>query len=476
MQFFCTRATAASGAQAECIAPLTGSGQRIHSRWLLALSLTIFAGHVCILSFGGASPSSSFLSNLIQVVLGVLVALAMLAAGRRSGRFGRRTWFLAAMGVGIYTVGQTVFTYTYTAGQPFSRQFYSLFYDPIFFFWIVPLVAAAVADPVEVAEGFDRGSILDFSLLVLLALALHFSVFADTTRWQGRPEEMFFWRLKARLLRDLVVLGCLWGRVFFSDSAQIRALFRRLGIFYAAHAVTNASFLYVIQATHSERPVVWIDLIWSVPRVLGVLLAVTWNWTEEISPLHPTSARWPRYLLERAPIVVPLLVLVVSSHMFSSTPVLAAGLMVAAFAIVSLRLRVAQSRQAHAVAGLQTSNSLLRSVIEGTSEAVYLKDANGTYLLMNPAGARLLGRTPEEIIGKTDRELFPSDEAEAVWKDDREAMTSGHAVTSETVLTCGGFARTYLNTKNPYRDSQGKVIGVLGISLDITERRNIEQH
>src|SRR5262245_22930098 len=302
MQFFCTRATAASGAQAECISSLAGSGQRIHSRWLVALSFTILAAHVCILSIGGASASTSLLSNLTQVVLGVLAALAMLAAGRRSGRFARRTWFLAAMGVGIYTVGQTVFTYTYTAGQPFSRQFYSLIYDPIFFFWIVPLVAAAVADPAEVAEGFDRGSILDFSLLVLLALALHFSVFADTTRWQGRPEEMFFWRLKARLLRDLVVLGCLWGRVFFSDSPQIRSLFRRLGIFYAAHALTNASFLYVIQATHSERPVVWIDLIWSVPRVLGVLLAVSWNWTGEITPLH-AAAKWPRYLLDRAPIV-----------------------------------------------------------------------------------------------------------------------------------------------------------------------------
>src|SRR5262249_8649286 len=152
-------------------------------------------------------------------------------------RFGRRTWFLAALSVAVYTVGQAVFTYTYTTGQPYSRQFAVLVYDPIFFFWIVPLVAAAVADPAEVAEGFDRGSILDFSLLVLLALALHFSIFADTSRWQGRPEEMFFWRLKGRFLRDLVVLGCLWGRVFFSESRQIRSLFRRLGIFYSAHAL-----------------------------------------------------------------------------------------------------------------------------------------------------------------------------------------------------------------------------------------------
>src|SRR5262249_56344112 len=128
------------------------------------------------------------------------------------------------------------------------------------------------------------------------------------------------------------------------------------------------------------------------------------------------------------------------------------------------------------VAGLKTSNNLVQWVIEGTSEAVYLKDANGYYLLMNAAGARLLERTPEEIVGKTDRELFSPEEAECVLKNDREVMDSGQPLTSEKRLTSLGVTRTYLTTKNPYRDAQGRVIGVLGISLDVTERRNIEQH
>jgi PAS domain S-box-containing protein len=469
------RATVSWGAPAQYVLVMPVSTNSFYRRFLLVLSLAGFATHVVILGLAPSHGSDTFFSNLIQAALGILAVLAMLEAGKRSGRFGRRTWFLAALALAVYTVGQVIFTYTYYVGQPFSRQFSALVYDPIFFFWIVPLVAAAVADSVEIAEGFDRGSILDFSLLVLLAVALHFSVFADTSRWLGRPEEMLFWRLKVRLIRDLVVLGCLWGRVFFSDSQQIRSLFRRLGIFYAAYALNNAGYFYITQATHSERPYGWIDLIWSVPRVLAVLLAVTWNWPEEISTRHSASTGWPRYLLDRAPIVVPLLVLVVSSHMFSSAPVLAAGLMVAAFAIVSLRLRVAQSRQERAVDGLNTSNNLLQSIIEGTSEAVYLKDANGCYLLMNSSGARLLGRTPEEIVGKNDRELFSQDEAEAVIKTDQEVMTSGQALTSETVLTSGGLPRTYLNNKNPYRDAHGRVIGVLGISLDITERRRIEQ-
>jgi PAS domain S-box-containing protein len=114
-------------------------------------------------------------------------------------------------------------------------------------------------------------------------------------------------------------------------------------------------------------------------------------------------------------------------------------------------------------------------VIEGTSEAIYLKDAEGRYVLMNHAGARFVGRTPEEIVGKTARELFLPAEAEAVWKMDREVMESGKVATTELVLTAGDKTRTYLTTKNPYRNSKGQVAGVLGVSLDITERRAIEE-
>src|SRR5262249_17843002 len=105
-----------------------------------------------------------------------------------------------------------------------------------------------------------------------------------------------------------------------------------------------------------------------------------------------------------------------------------------------------------------------------------VKDSQGCYLLMNSAGASLLGHTPEEIVGKTDSELFPAREAEAILAADRKVMESGQMLTSEDVLTLAGTPRIYLTTKNPYRDAQGKVIGVLGISVDITERLRMEQH
>jgi len=455
--------------------PLADSGNRFYRRTLLALALLGLVAQILTFSFAGSHRyPSSLLSNLLQMGLGLLVVLSMLEAAKRSSRFGRRTWFLAALAFGVYTVGQAVFTFTYALGEPHSRHG-AILYDPIFFFWIVPLIAAAAADPAE--GGVDWSSILDFSLLVLLALAVHFSVFADALRWQARAGEMFFWSFKVRLLRDVIVLACLWNRAFFSHSRQIRALFSRLGIFYFAYTLSNAAYLWFLEATGAARPDTWIDLVWSVPRVLIVLLALTWDWPQEI-PLRrrPASVPWGRYLLDRAPAVVPLLVLAISAHMFSSARWLWGILIVATLVIVSLRLRLADVRHKNAIAAERASHNLVQSIMEGTSEAVYLKDSQGRYLLMNSAGARLLGFTPEEIVGRTDRELFPSREAETILAIDREVMESGQMLTTEDALTSAGTGRTYLTTKNPYRDPQGKIIGVLGISVDITERRRMEQH
>src|SRR5262249_32460471 len=158
-------------------------------------------------------------------------------AAKRSSRFGRRTWLLATLSFALYTIGQAVFTYTHAFSPPRS----ALMYDPIFFFWIVPLVAAALAEPSEIAPGFQWSSVLDFSLLVLLALAVHLFAFGNAWHSHASSEEMLFWRFKARLVRDVIVLAGLWGRVLLTDFRQIRALFLRLGVIYSTYAVANAA-------------------------------------------------------------------------------------------------------------------------------------------------------------------------------------------------------------------------------------------
>ncbi len=117
---------------------------------------------------------------------------------------------------------------------------------------------------------------------------------------------------------------------------------------------------------------------------------------------------------------------------------------------------------------------LLRAVADGTSDAVYVKDREGRYLLFNEAAAGFVGKAVAEVIGKDDTSLFEPDSARFVMELDRRVMQSGQVVTNEEVLSAGGVTRTYQATKAPYRDASGKVIGLIGISRDVSDRKQAE--
>ncbi|HEV7589504.1 MAG TPA: PAS domain S-box protein, partial [Longimicrobium sp.] len=124
---------------------------------------------------------------------------------------------------------------------------------------------------------------------------------------------------------------------------------------------------------------------------------------------------------------------------------------------------------------LLESHSLLHAVVEGTPDAVFVKDLQGRYLMMNSAGAGSLGLTVEEVIGKDDRELFAPDAARAFMRHDQEVMASGGSLTFEETLTAGGATRTYVASKGVFRDAQGQVSGLVGIASDVTRLKAMEE-
>src|SRR5262249_23684289 len=120
-------------------------------------------------------------------------------------------------------------------------------------------------------------------------------------------------------------------------------------------------------------------------------------------------------------------------------------------------------------------HSILQAVIEGTTDAVFVKDLKGRYLMINAAGARFLGKAVGEVLGKDDAALFSPETARAIMERDREVMAAAEPRTYEEVGTAAGVTRTYLSTKGPYRDAQGSALGLVGISCDITERKAAEE-
>lgn len=140
---------------------------------------------------------------------------------------------------------------------------------------------------------------------------------------------------------------------------------------------------------------------------------------------------------------------------------------------VAIRYEITARKQAEEE--LRESNTLLGSVIEGTSDAVFLKDAWGRYLMVNSTAAKIMGRPPEEITGRNDAEIFPEAVAGPLMEMDRQVMTSGLTRKFEETFTVEGAERTFYSTKAPYRDHGGRVAGVIGVSSDITELKKTEE-
>lgn len=121
---------------------------------------------------------------------------------------------------------------------------------------------------------------------------------------------------------------------------------------------------------------------------------------------------------------------------------------------------------------LSRSSDMLNGLLDETPDAVFVKDRQGKYLLINRATERFIGRKAEEVLGKDDSELFPDGDGEVLMNIDREVMESGKKTTAMETLQCPQGLVTFMAHKAPYRDAAGKVIGITGISRDITQIQN----
>ena len=124
--------------------------------------------------------------------------------------------------------------------------------------------------------------------------------------------------------------------------------------------------------------------------------------------------------------------------------------------------------------GLGDLESVLRSIIEGTADIVWIKDRDGIYVMVNEAFGVFAGRPAAQIIGQLDDSLFEPDAARIYQDTDRQVMASGQPLRFESSVTMPVGPRTHLVTKSAVRDRSGTIVGVVGIAHDITALRAAE--
>ena len=125
---------------------------------------------------------------------------------------------------------------------------------------------------------------------------------------------------------------------------------------------------------------------------------------------------------------------------------------------------------------LLRSTSILRAIGDTTEDVIFAKDIEGRLTYANPATLAVIGKSMDDVLGRTDADfLTDTPAARQVMDNDQRIMASGVGEdVEEQVTSPDGTPRTFLSRKMPYRDADGNVVGLLGVSRDITERKRSE--
>ncbi len=140
---------------------------------------------------------------------------------------------------------------------------------------------------------------------------------------------------------------------------------------------------------------------------------------------------------------------------------------------VGMVLDITDRKQAEEA--LARKNGELQTILDSVPGWIFYKDRQNRLLRVNKAMAHAMNASREDLEGKSLGDLYPAEQAEAYWQDDLEVIMSGRPKLGIVEpVTVQGELRWVQTDKIPYLDAQGNGAGIIGLSLDITERKRME--
>jgi two-component system, cell cycle sensor histidine kinase and response regulator CckA len=440
------------------------------SAFAAAATLMLVHGAVLVLRYG--TEAASLWGDWIEGAA-ILVALFFCwSTAHRSGPFGKRVWRLVFFSVLLALLGQVGYTYYFDyLHAPTGTLWPS---DILVFFWVVPAMMTLFLGPRDPNSGFGWLRFCDFAQACALVLALELSLLYTPSRWETSGQAMavrafhvgvpFF----GLLALSFLVRGAL------SLYQVPRSLFLRLSVFFFAYAITTNATLYAFAKGNMQQGI-WMDLLWTATYCILILIAATWNGAEPDPVTIVPFAPGMQLLSQFSPLIIPAivfpLVLRIAQEQFAWSVVL----VLVSFVGASARLFVVHRQLLQSTAELEKNLALLQGITEGTTDAVFVKDLEYRYVMINSAGARARDRSVKEVIGTTAIDIYGPELGGKVMERDRQVIRSGETQTFEEEGPTNGIIRTYLSTKGPFRDGSGTIVGLLGISRDITDRKRAEE-
>ncbi|WHH57781.1 diguanylate cyclase [Petroclostridium sp. X23] len=124
----------------------------------------------------------------------------------------------------------------------------------------------------------------------------------------------------------------------------------------------------------------------------------------------------------------------------------------------------------------QNKQTLLKALINSVPDLIFYKDINSVYVGGNSAFEKFAGRKERDLIGLTDLDLFDQEMADLFIEMDKDMLKQGTPRRNDEIVTYPDGTKVFLETlKTSYTNSQGTVLGLIGISRDITERKKREE-
>jgi PAS domain S-box-containing protein len=128
-------------------------------------------------------------------------------------------------------------------------------------------------------------------------------------------------------------------------------------------------------------------------------------------------------------------------------------------------------------AELTRERDLWRTLLDNSPDKIYFKDAQSRFIKSSKAQARQFGlNSADELVGKTDFDFFAEAHARPAFEDEQEIIRTGQPIIAkeEREVWNDGHVTWASSTKLPMRDSSGRITGIMGITRDITERKQVE--
>ena len=435
-------------------------------RVLIAGAVVLFVQAATIAVYR-SNPPGPLLSNIWQLMLGLLLAHTAFHLAHRSQLLSRAFWNLAGAAFSIWCVGQALGTY---CGIFLNLPTQGLWYIDVFYTaWPAPLAMCLFLDPSTEKVSLNLEWALDFGQvsIVFVLVYVYFSNVAASSNHLGT------WVLSSAT--DSLLTGSFILRALVARKHPSRFLFWGMAAFRAAALLTDT---YFVLGFPEPGDGAWFDLVWSAPWLIPLYSATAWKDEVTSRGIAPSPQPRRRMLITQIlPLVFPILVLVMAAE------VARRQLIVAGFAIlISLcfsygRLILTYRQHDQAAEALAESEERFRTVFNGSPVGMALIGVDGNVLACNSSCRKHLGIGENEFFTTAlfDQLTHPdfresdgaryvqltSGELEEIRQDKRYLLRDGRSVSADLHLRL-------------MRGRQGEPKFVIGMAIDTTEQKLLE--